>query len=418
MTGRRQSNHAEIAPVLSSNGVDRHRGAVRICWVVLFNIGVYTALLGPVLPEFAERTDTDLGTVGAIVTALAGAAVLSTLATGRLIDRFGTRVPLRIALTINGAALLLMPWATSWPLLLALGALLGLGDGGAAVATHVLVGQANQGDEAAALNRLNVFFGIGAVLGPAAAALMGAVDARAALLLLVVGLAQWSCAVLLLGPGITVPAAPYHETVEAQGGRLMRSGRLWILAGLLLVYVGLELGLGAWAFTYAREAADLSGPAAALLSGGFWGALTLSRLLAPVMLRSLTTAALLVLSACVAVAGMLTLLVGGAAVAPLVAGVLIVGFGFGPVWPVAFALAARAFPSATGSASGFLAMASAAGAACLPWLLGSILDASGPTALIAVMFAGSLILLLLAVAAVRGIATIGSPPRHQDTTGP
>jgi fucose permease len=195
---------------------------------------------------------------------------------------------------------------------------------------------------------------------------------------------------------------------------LLRSGRLWILAALLLVYVGLELGLGAWAFTYAREAADLSGPAAALLSGGFWAALTLSRLLAPAMLRSLTTRALLVLSVCAAVVGMLVLLIGGAAVAPLVAGVLIVGFGFGPVWPVAFALAARTFPAAIGSASGFLAMASAAGAAGLPWLLGSILDASGPTALIAVMFAGSLILLLLAVAAVRGTATIDSPPRHQD----
>ncbi|MGD9890053.1 MAG: sugar MFS transporter [Dehalococcoidia bacterium] len=418
MSDRPSSSRSGIAPVFQPDSDGRHRTAVRICWAALFNIGVYTALLGPVLPEFAERTDTGLGTVGALVTALAGAAVLSTMATGRAIDRFGTRMPLLIALTVNGVALLLLPWVTSWPLLLALGALLGLGDGGVAVATHVLVGQAHEGDEAAALNRLNVFFGIGAVLGPAAAAAVGVLDIRAALLLLVVGLAQWSCAVLLLRRRMTVPRTRHHQTNEARDSRLLRSPRLWILAGLLLVYVGLELGLGAWAFTYAREAADLSGPAAALLSGGFWGALTLSRLLAPVMLRSLTTRALLVLSVCVAVVGMLTLLIGGAAVASLVTGVLIVGFGFGPVWPVTFALAARAFPSAIGSASGFLAMASAAGAAGLPWLLGSILDASGPTALIAVMFAGSLILLFLAVASVRGTATIDAPSRHHDTLGP
>ena len=42
-----------------------YRTAVRLSWLALVNIGAYTALLGPVLPELAERTGLGLGAVGA-----------------------------------------------------------------------------------------------------------------------------------------------------------------------------------------------------------------------------------------------------------------------------------------------------------------------------------------------------------------
>jgi fucose permease len=85
----------------------------------------------------------------------------------------------------------------------------------------------------------------------------------------------------------------------------------------------------------------------------------------------------------------------------LAAGVLLAGFGFGPVWPVTFALAARAFPAVAGSAGGLLAMIAAIGGLSLPWLQGAIIAGAGPTAGIGVTLAGCLVVAGLAVASRR-----------------
>jgi fucose permease len=404
---QRSEDRRAIGGIARPGDVERidppaYRRAVWLSWLALFGIGQYTALFGPVLPEMADRTGSSLAAVGALVTALAGAAAVSTLVTGRAVDRYGARPPLVIALLINGVALLMIPWAGSLPVLLTLGVLLGLGDGGIAVATHVLVGQAKRGHEAAALNRLNVFFGVGAIVAPAGAAILAALDLRAALLLVPIGVVQ--CLAALMFVRSAAPSPPKGDAPEDAAARrtpLTRSGRLWLLAALLLVYVGLELGLGAWTFSYARESAGLNATAAALLTGGFWGALTLSRLVAPIALRQIAPPALLVAGAGVAAAGMSALLLGGSIPGVLVAGILVSGFGFGPIWPVTFALAARAFPRSIGAATGILTMASAVGAAALPWLLGAVLDAAGPTALISLTCAAALLLLLLAWSAAR-----------------
>jgi fucose permease len=176
---------------------------------------------------------------------------------------------------------------------------------------------------------------------------------------------------------------------------------LWLLAVLLLVYVGVEIGLGGWAFTYARDAAGLSGAAAALLSSAYWAALTAGRLLSPLVLRRLTPAGLLVAAPALSAAGTLALVLGGTEPAVLVPGLLLTGLGFGPVWPVAFAIAARSFAGQSGAATGLLGMVSAAGGVLLPWLQGRILEGAGATAGIAVTFAGCVAVTALALAVRR-----------------
>jgi fucose permease len=389
------AHEAPVAP--------RHRGAVRgVSYGALFVIGGYTGLLGPVLPELARRTGTTLGDAGALFSALFAGSLISTLAAGRALDRVDRRLPLAAGLAVNGAALLAMPWVTTWPALLAAGVVLGLGDGATVVGTHVVVAHINPDAEAAALNRLNVLFGMGAVLGPAGAAAVAAGGARGSLLLAALGAAQVAFAALLLAR-----AAPLGHPVSAPlpagadrepTGSLRASRLLWLLSGLLLIYVGIEVGLGGWAFTYARESAGLSAAAAALLSGGFWGTLTFGRLLAPVALRYRPPVALLIGGPVIAAAGAAVLLIAGGVPAVLVAGVLITGMGFGPVWPVTFAIAARAFPHASGSVSGILAMLAALGGLGLPWLQGRVLVAGGPAAGITVTLAGCLALVALALA--------------------
>lgn len=387
-------------PASAADGAGRATTPWVVCGGALFGIGIYTALLGPLLPDLAERTGIALGDAGAVFTALFAAAILSTFTVGRALDRYGYRLPLVFALSVNGVALLILPWVTSWPAMLAVAALIGLGDGGVVVAAHVLIARISPDDEAAALNRLNVFFGVGAVLGPALGALARASDTPPATVLAGAGAIQLAYAAVLLRSSLpSVP--PGTAAPENRDNRLLSSPLLWLLGVLLLVYVGAEIGLGGWAFSYAREAAGIGAVGAALLSSGFWSALTLGRLCSPLLLRRLSPAALLMLAPAVAAAGTLLLVVAGAHTAALVAGVAITGFAFGPIWPVTFALAARIFVHGAGRASGVLGMVSAAGGLTVPWLQGRVLDAAGAAAGIAVTLAGCLLVMLLAVAVAR-----------------
>lgn len=370
-----------------------HRAAVSACFGSLFVIGVYAALWGPALPELSRQAGVSLGDAGALFSVVFATAILSTAVAGAALDRFGRRWPLVVGLTLEGLALLAFPFVNSWTGLLALAALLGLGDGAIVVAVHVLVADLNPEREAQSLNHLNVAFGVGAVAGPVLGALAVMVGVRAVVVFVLAGALQLGYAAVL-----AASAMPVHTRHEDGGGafRLLRSGLLWLLSMLLLVYVGVELGLGAWAFTYARRTAGLGGTEAALLSSGFWCALTLGRLLSPLVLRRLSPEALLVAAPILSAAGTLALTLGGAHAPVLIAGVLVTGLGFGPVWPVTFALATRAFPSASGSASGVLGMVSSLGGLVLPWLQGRVLESVGPTAGISVTLAGCVVVALLA----------------------
>jgi MFS transporter, FHS family, glucose/mannose:H+ symporter len=384
-------------------------GAGGAAWIAacaaLTAIGIYTAALGPLLPDLAARSGVTLGDAGALYSALFGAAMVSTLTAGRLIDRVGVRPVAAAGLAINSAGLALLSVAPSWPLTLMAMAVLGLGDGATIVALHVLAARLRAGHEAATLNTLNVFFGLGAIAGPALVAALRLSPAPA------LALPAMLAAVQLAGAAATYRdrAARSGDTGQPAGerpagGRPWTAPLLWLLAVLLLIYVGAELGLGAWAFTLARGAAGLGDTAAALLTSAFWAALTLGRLLSPLALRRVSDATLLLGGTVLALAGTLLLTLGGGQPVLLVAAIVITGVGYGPVWPVTFALAARAFPRTAGSAGGLLAMMSTVGGIAVPWLQGRLIAGAGPSAGIAVTLTATAILVALALVTMRAVA--------------
>src|SRR5436309_3259986 len=61
-----------------------------------------------------------------------------------------------------------------------------------------------------------------------------------------------------------LPAVP-HGTAEAGLRQLVRQPLLWLLGLLLFLYVGLEAGLGSWAYTYLRLHGGFGVVAASLL---------------------------------------------------------------------------------------------------------------------------------------------------------
>jgi fucose permease len=242
------------------------------------------------------------------------------------------------------------------------------------------------------LNRLHAFFGVGALLGPLLAAWMLTFTSWPLVSLVLVAI----CIPLMLAVWFTFPRRGVDELATSPtigrdhegptGGAgaallpaVLRQPAVLLGASLLAVYVGLELSLGNWAFSYLVEARSAPDLVAGYTVSGYWLGLTLGRfLISPVAVRAgLTQIGLMYTClAGVTVAAGLTGLVPVTGAASV--GFVLLGFFLGPIFPTTMALAprltaARLVPTGIG----VMNAGSVVGAAGLPWLAGAVAQSVG-----------------------------------------
>jgi fucose permease len=369
------------------------RGTMAAACATFFALGVLTAALGPALPDLATRAESSLAALGGMFTALFLGALLSQSIAGPLNDRLGQRPVLMVGLTLLALGTLGFTVSWSLPLMLGCAVIAGLGHGALDVSVNVLIAEVFAGRSAAAVNLVNVFFGIGAVAGPAIASLtlqawgtaLPALWIGAGLLLLLLP------AIPLLAGTPTVP----HSSDAPRGLALFRSPLLWALSGLILLYVGTEVGVGGWTTTYLERTTALDAGTAALVAAGFWLALTAGRVFGALLGTRLAPNALLLLSlgGGLVGGGLLALSTGNAILT--IAAVLILGLCFGPIFPTTLAIVTTTFRGAPGTAASIVVAAGSIGGMLLPWLQGILLEQSGPPASVLLVAVGTLAMLAL-----------------------
>lgn len=233
------------------------------------------------------------------------------------------------------------------------------------------------------INRLHAFFGVGALVGPAMAAW-------------IVGFASWRtvwlvlalvCVALGVGFAVFYPGAraldpqPAAEPPAAGGllGAALRQRGVLLGAAMLLVYVGVELSVGSWGFSYLVQGRELTQSLAGWLVSGYWLGLTLGRFLISPIATKLGWTAIRLMYGCltgVLVTATLVWLVPG--VAGVGIALALMGFFLGPIFPTTMALAPRMTNARLQStAIGVMNAASTVGASALPWLAGAIGQSAG-----------------------------------------
>jgi fucose permease len=323
--------------------------------------------------------------------------VLAQSGVGRASDRFGPRGVLAASMLLMGSGTLGVTVAPRLLALLAAALLLGLGFGGVLAAGNLLIARLFPTRGTTALNAVNLFFGVGAILGPAIVGLAGAY-------LWTPQIALWVGSGLLvaLAPLIFRCAArlPAAHSLPAVAGSSSNRWAPWLLGLLLLVYVGTEVGFGGWLTLYMISSTNLDAGIAALVASGFWLALTTGRALgAGLGFRLVPTMVLMIsLLGMLCGAALLALSVGGAAWS--IAGVLLFGLSCGPVFPTVLALVAGGSGGSGVAASLVLALGNSGGLV-VPALLGLLLTQSGAGAMAGLLLADSLTLVLLGTVIVR-----------------
>ncbi|HLZ70440.1 MAG TPA: MFS transporter [Dehalococcoidia bacterium] len=384
----------------------------RLTWAGYFGfvlIGAYISAIGPGLPSIAARAQMPLAQAGTVLTAIfAGGLVMSPVA-GRAMDRLGRRPLLIFGCAVHAGGCLGLSLARSWPQVLASGVLMGVGDSVLVVGYHVLLAELYPHEGGAALNRLNVFFGVGALLGPAlAAASLGLLgDIRYVLWL--VSASQIGAIAVLLSLRVPGRAAPPAVHGGGLGGALRRP-LFWWLALLITLYVALEVGLGNWTFTYLHRG-GVGDTAASIVTSGYWLGLMLGRALSPAVLKRLREPALLAAVSLASLALSALLFAGAGWRSGGAVEIMLLGLAFGPVWPLAFAVATREFAAQAGAVSGLLAAAGSIGGLAGPWLLGLLLVEHGAYAGMVLICAASAGMAGCALLALRGLSVTRAPAR-------
>ncbi len=365
------------------------------CGVFLM-AGITLAGLGPTLPHLAVNVGYDLAALGWLFTAISAGVVLAQFSAGPASDRLGQRPVLSAGMLLmsGGAVGVTLGWTLAT--LLAGALLIGIGFGCVIAAGNMLVAGLFPARSAAALNGVNVFFGIGSMIGPVVSGVAGAR----------LGLPQaalWVGAGLLIALAPTVlgrMARPRPRTAAAAEYTPPRSAAFWLIGLLLLVYVGTEVGFGAWVTVYMIASAKLAPASAVLVASGFWLAITLGRVLGTMLGLRLGPPTLLMVSLLGVLGGAALLTFGVGDLGRSVAGVLLLGLSCGPVFPTVLAVIASG-GRASGTAASLVLALGNCGGLVIPALIGLLLSRYGPAAAAELVLGAAVIMVALCVVVVR-----------------
>jgi fucose permease len=352
-----------------------------LAFIAFILIGCNDGTLGVLIPAMRSFYHIDAGTISWLFLASALGYLTASFNNGLLMAKLGQRRFLLLSLGIFCLGVLLYSLTPPLVFFLCTGTIVGFGVGmiDAGLNTYI----ASLPNNGKLLNYLHAFYGMGALLGPLVASglLAQGLGWHATYIV-------WLALALLILAGMWFafrrheqPDQQSTQEKEQQGSNLLfaalRLRGVWLAAFFLLFYVGTEVGLGNWGYSFLTIAR--SGPSlfSAWIISGYWCGLTLGRLTLANLIPRL------------GVRRLITLCLGGVMLGVLLAwtlpgvwgaacGFCIIGFCLGPLFPTAIALMPQLVaPRLLPSAIGFLACLGSGGGALFPWLAGNLIQHLG-----------------------------------------
>ena len=385
------------------------------------SLGVSAALLGPALPTLAARANVGLDRIGLIFAWMSLGYLTSAPIINTIGARLGTRGMLVVSPLIVISSMVLLALGARLAILFAGGYLLGLGQSGTQVAYNAMFGAQQDRERASAvLNRLNAFFGVGALIGPLLVSASYAAIGEGTL-------AFWVAAAmalpLTLGASLTRNGWPPSSAQLSPGQdagaarRLLASPAAWVLCLVMALYVGCEVAFSGWATEFTSRTTGVGTAQAAVTVSIFWAALAISRYFVNAVVGRLSSAVLVVWLFGVAIAGLSVMIGMGWMSGAAWLGAGLVGIGFGPIYPTLIAIGIQRFPFAVRMIASALTSAGAAGALLVPALTGVVMDATAAGASGAWLMLTGLLVVIVIIwqASRRSLAGLPAPTQASVT---
>lgn len=368
-------------------------GTIILSCIVFITLGILTAALGPVLPDLAQNTHSSLEATGAIFTALFLGALVSQSVSGPMTDKLGPRPVLIAGMVILVAGMLGVSFAGTYFWLVVSGFIAGLGHGAVDISTNILVAKVFKERSVTALNLVNFFFGVGAVVGPAVVSVSLRSTSTGIPAIWIGSGVLTICIPFVAGFLLSPKDIPLPESPSANKPFYF-SPLLWIAGLLLFVYVGTENGIGGWTAAYMQRTTTMGADAAALIVAGFWLALTIGRLIGALVGTKWSSGFLLNISLIGAILGGVLMAFSTGNQNLTILAVLITGLFFGPIYPTTFSITTSLFNQSSGKAASIVVAMASLGGMVIPPLQGILLVRYSPNSSV-LLVAGCTITMLV-----------------------
>ena len=314
-----------------------------IIYLAFISLGLPDSLLGAAWPVMQPDLDTPMEMAGYLFMIIAAGTIVSSLVSGRLLNRFGTGKVTFVSVLMTAGALLGFHFAPSafWLILCAIP--LGLGAGAVDaglnnyVATHY---------KAHHMSWLHSFWGVGATFGPIIMAQFISWQNSWRSGYLAISIVQFILVIILfialplwnkVEKGRTAksvdpetPAAPSEETISSEKPLKIKGVKLALVA--FFFYCGVEATAGLWGSSFLVYSKDLSAADAARWISFYWAGITVGRFITGFITFKLSNWIIIRTGQVIAFAGAVLLLLPLPAVVSLF-GFILIGLGFAPIYP-------------------------------------------------------------------------------------
>ena len=320
---------------------------------VIFAIVIYgmiAAMLGTLLPNLSDRFHLSPSQNGTIAFAQALGLIIASLCVGPLLDDEGKKVGLILGLALISIALFALPRSRGFRSILVLLFLLGVGGGTVVTAANSLVSDVSEAHRGAALNLVNLFFGLGALATPLIAAnLFGRNWVRLCYTIAALTVVTLAIEAFTKMPGPTGTG----RFVLADAVPVLGRPLLFLVGWFLFLYIGCEVGVWNWLPRHLIAQGIPESQALNILSLGFALGMLIGRAgVLPILVH--VPAITVTLAGSVAMAVTTFLMVQTSRPATAFVLVFLSGLSMAPVFPTTIAIVGDAFPRMTGTAIGFV----------------------------------------------------------------
>lgn len=321
-----------------------------IIYLAFISLGLPDSLLGSAWPVMRPDLGASLGSAGILSMVVAGGTIVSSLASGSLLQRLGTGKVTLISCCLTAAALLGFSTAQSMIWLVLLAIPLGLGAGAVDASLNHYVAENYKAHH---MNWLHCFWGVGATLGPIIMSYYIADHNSWRGGYTAVSLIQFSLVLILF---VTLPL--WKRVAESRELERSRNGsqddhhiepvvtkkegetkvNLFRIRGVkptliaFLFYCGVEMTVGLWGASYLVGAKNISAETAAGWISLYYGGITFGRFITGFITLKVHNRLLIRWGQIIAIAGGIILLLPLPPVLFLI-GFILIGFGLAPIYP-------------------------------------------------------------------------------------
>jgi MFS transporter, FHS family, glucose/mannose:H+ symporter len=331
--------------------------------------GMIATILGPSLPTFIARWALDDTQAGLFFTTQFTGSLLGVLLTSAILSTRGYRDALVLGFFLMGAGVTGLNSASQYVALLAT-ALYGFGFGIAIPATNLCIAEISGARRAAALNLVNMAWGIGAIACPVL--LLAALRANRLTEFL---LSVAACALLLsifFGSMKFEALSPKSSSAATTEQKFTPAHPIHVPAALALLfylYIGTENCISGWAAEQAHRVG--TGNASTVMPMFFWAGLLSGRAISALLLTRVKETWLLITGLLLSATGTMCLLLATIR-SQVILGVLLAGFGLASVYPIFISWLSKWYGERARRLGGVMFSLAALGGATMPWMVGFI----------------------------------------------